>query len=77
MENCLPIPIPLGATTNVKEVAAYETLKAEQQASGGKLPLEVVRPIIPAMACFEAFAEREEIDRFYSTGAEKVCTGSK
>ena len=77
MEYCLPLTIPMEAATNLKEVAEYEKLKAEQKAKGEKLPSDVVRPIIPPEACFEFFAGREVVDRFYSTGAGRICTGSK
>lgn len=34
-ESCFPLPIRLDLATNTKEVAAYETKKAELEATGG------------------------------------------
>jgi len=76
MEYVIPLPIPLEAAINLSEVAAYEEEKAKQQAVGGKLP-DIIRPIIPPSALLQAFLEKEVIEKFYSTGAGRVCSGTR
>eukprot|EP01132_Coremiostelium_polycephalum_P004690 gene4690-5858_t len=65
-ENVLSLPVPLEASTNKDEVAAYE---ASLQATGGVKPkdAEEIRPIIPLQACLNSFIESFKVDDFYSS----------
>ncbi|XP_075236962.1 ubiquitin specific protease 5 [Lycorma delicatula] len=77
-EYCLPLPIPLEAAINKNEVANWEAKKAEAEAKGQRVDLNlVVRPRIKLFSCLEVFSQVENVEQFYSTALNAKTTAHK
>ncbi|XP_037294469.1 ubiquitin carboxyl-terminal hydrolase 5-like [Manduca sexta] len=77
-EHHLPLPVPVAAATNAKEVREYEQRRQQAEAAGQRLdPSELVRPHIPFQACLESFMKEETIEQFFSSAVNKKVTAHK
>jgi ubiquitin carboxyl-terminal hydrolase 5/13 len=78
IDNVLSLNIPLHATINKDEVAAFEKKKAEKESAGENFNNEeIVRPRVPLSACLASFSAPEEVHEFYSTALHAKTTAVK
>ncbi|RDD44181.1 Ubiquitin carboxyl-terminal hydrolase 5 [Trichoplax sp. H2] len=77
-EYVLSLPIPQDSATNMQEFLDYQAKRKEAEARGEKMQdKDAVRPIVPLISCFNAFAEPELISDFFSTALGEKSTASK
>ncbi|XP_014223502.1 ubiquitin carboxyl-terminal hydrolase 5 [Trichogramma pretiosum] len=74
-EYLLPLPIPMDAVINKKEVEEYEAIKKSQ--GKNTINQNPVRAKIELESCLEKFAASESVEQFYSSALQDKTTASK